>query len=128
MFLLAIDLGTSSVKVVFVSLDGRVISRATAEYPIQRPESGFAEQDPEEWWLAVVTAVREAQAKFKDPSQDIVAIGLSGQMHGTVLLDKNGTVLVPAVIWPVEFGDPQPVVVFDYGFRAGAAHGRTGEQ
>jgi len=100
MYLLAIDLGTSSVKVIVVSLDGRVVSSATAGYPIHRPGSGLAEQDPEEWWRAVVTAVREAQANFKAPSQDIAAIGLSGQMHGTVLLDKNGMVLVPAVIWP----------------------------
>ena len=100
MYLLAIDLGTSSVKVIIVSLDGRVASRASAEYPIHRPKSGYAEQEPEEWWRAVVYSVHEAQTKLKDPSQDIVAIGLSGQMHGTVLLDEDGKVLVPAVIWP----------------------------
>jgi xylulokinase len=99
MYLMAIDLGTSSVKVIVVSPDGRIVNRASAEYSIHRPKSGQAEQDPEEWWRAVVIAVREAQANVKVPSQDIVAIGLSGQMHGTVLLDANGELLAPAIIW-----------------------------
>lgn len=101
--LLGIDLGTSSVKVLLVDLEGKVAGSGSAEYPIHSPAPGFAEQEPEEWWQAVVAAVRQATgvaapAIMETPK--VAAIGLSGQMHGTVLLDKGGHLLMPAVIWP----------------------------
>jgi xylulokinase len=96
--LLGIDLGTSSVKVVVVTFDGSVRGIGTQEYPIQTPEPGYTEQDPETWWLATVLATREALQKANNP--EILGIGFSGQMHGTVLLDKNQKPLRPAIIWP----------------------------
>jgi xylulokinase len=96
--LLGIDLGTSSVKVVIITFDGSVRGIGTQEYPIQTPEPGYAEQDPEAWWQATVLATREALQKADNP--EILGIGFSGQMHGTVLLDKNQKPLRPAIIWP----------------------------
>lgn len=97
--LLGIDLGTSSVKVLLVDETGRIAGRGSAEYPISHPHRNHAEQNPDEWWHATVLAVRQAVAGAARPV-DIAAIGVSGQMHGTVLLGKDGQPLAPAVIWP----------------------------
>lgn len=96
--LLGIDLGTSSLKALLVELDGSVAGAGSAEYPIDAPQPGFAEQDPEAWWRAACSAVRQAVAPAA--GRTIAAIGLSGQMHGTVLLDTAGGLLAPAIIWP----------------------------
>ncbi|HEV2528087.1 MAG TPA: xylulokinase [Thermomicrobiales bacterium] len=96
---LAIDLGTSSVKVVVVSDDGRVTGRGFASYPTQRPSPGAAEQDPNQWWDATVAAARTAIAASKVDPGTITAIGLTGQMHGTVLTDAAGRPVRPAIIW-----------------------------
>ncbi len=98
--LLGIDLGTSSVKALLASADGQILSLGSAEYPILYPEPGHAEQSPADWWAATITAVREALAEARVNPADIAAVGLSGQMHGTVLLDKEGHLLNPAIIWP----------------------------
>lgn len=97
--LLGIDLGTSSVKVLLVDETGRTVGRGSAEYPISYPQPNQAEQNPEEWWQATVLAVRQALAGA-DSAVPVAAIGVSGQMHGTVLLSKGGRLLAPAVIWP----------------------------
>jgi xylulokinase len=96
--LLGIDLGTSSVKAALVdAATGRLLAAASEEYPIQTPRPGFAEQDPFDYWRAVVRAVR--QVLQATPAQ-VTAVGLDGQMHGTVLLDSLGKPLRPAIIWP----------------------------
>lgn len=100
MTFLGIDLGTSSVKALLVSAEGHIIGRGAAEYAIERPKPGWAEQSPDAWWQATVSAVRSALARANQRYPEIAAIGLSGQMHGTVLLDKSGSWLNPAVIWP----------------------------
>jgi xylulokinase len=100
MLLLGIDLGTSSVKALVVSQDGQVLAGGAAEYPIDRPRPGWAEQSPEAWWRATAIAVRAALAQSGRQPEEIRAIGLSGQMHGTVPLDEAGAPLYPAVIWP----------------------------
>ena len=84
---LGIDLGTSSVKVLLINEHGQVLGQGSEEYPINTPHPGWAEQDPQTWWEASVKAVRQAivGVEGRDP---VAAIGLSGQMHGTVLLDK----------------------------------------
>ena len=96
--LLGIDLGTSSVKVIVAGLDGRVVASAAAEYPIQHPQPLHAEQDPNAWWDACVAAVREALTGV--PGAEIAAVGLSGQMHGVVMLDREQRLVAPAIIWP----------------------------
>ncbi|MCC6453611.1 MAG: xylulokinase [Caldilineaceae bacterium] len=96
---LGIDLGTSSVKALVVDDAGHVVGQGNSGYPILVPLPGHAEQEPQAWWSATIQAVREALAAL--PDQDaIAALGITGQMHGTVLLDRNDQLLGPAIIWP----------------------------
>ena len=97
--LLGMDLGTSSVKTALVTVSGRVVASGSAEYPILRPQPGYAEQDPQAWWRAVCEAV-QAALQGVDGAVEVAAIGLSGQMHGTVLAGTDGQSLAPAIIWP----------------------------
>lgn len=91
---LGIDLGTGSVKALLLGTDGRLISEASSSYPVHAPHPTWAETHTEEWWHATVKAVREAVGQH-----EVKAIGLSGQMHGTILVDKTLTVLRPAILW-----------------------------
>lgn len=97
--LIGIDVGTSGTKALAISPQGRILAEASANYPCAHPHPLWSEQDPELWWKATVKVVRDlvAQARFK-PS-DVAAIGLSGQMHGSVFLDKSGKVIRPALLW-----------------------------
>ena len=98
--LLSIDLGTSSVKVLLATETGQILSQGSAEYPIQQPQPDWAEQNPDNWWRATIMAVHQAFLSVRGKDISIAAIGLSGQMHGTVLLDANWQLLCPAIIWP----------------------------
>jgi xylulokinase len=95
--LLGIDLGTSSVKAVVCSLEGQIAGIGTAEYPILTPRPGYAEQDPEDWWLATVKAAR--QGLREAAGAQVAGVGLSGQMHGFVAIGSSGKPLRPAIIW-----------------------------
>ena len=95
--LLGIDLGTSSVKVVALDLDGRLLATTSAAYPVENRRPGWAETDPAQWWRAVADAVREAMAAVT-PAMP-VAVGLSGQMHGLVATGADGHPLRPAMLW-----------------------------
>ena len=97
-YLLGIDLGTSSVKVaLFESAALRLIATAVREYPVNQPQPGYAEQDPDAWWQGVVGAVRDV-LDGRNP-RDVQAIGLDGQMHGLVCLDADYMPFQPAIIW-----------------------------
>ncbi|MES2795521.1 MAG: FGGY family carbohydrate kinase [Bacteroidota bacterium] len=103
MLLLGIDLGTSSIKVSIVdSTNGKLVASAQypeVESPISSPQAGWAEQDPEMWWKNTQMAIEKAvQSKSFDPYR-IAAIGISYQMHGLVIVDKNNKVLRPSIIW-----------------------------
>ena len=99
-YLVGVDVGTSATKVLIIDELGKLVSNASHEYPISSPRPNYAEQDPEWWWHAVKASIKEALTSSKvDPSR-ISAIGLSGQMHGSVLLRKDGKPLRPAIIWP----------------------------
>jgi xylulokinase len=91
---LGIDLGTGSVKALLLDARGQVISEASAGYLVHAPHPTWAETHTDDWWQATVKAVREV-AK----GREVEAIGLSGQMHGTVLVDKTLKVLRPAILW-----------------------------
>ena len=95
--LVGIDLGTSSVKVIVVDPSGRVSGASSAHYPILRPEPLFAEQHPLDWWQATISATRAALNAAGNPA--VAAIGVTGQMHGTVLLDQDDQPVCPAIIW-----------------------------
>lgn len=96
---LGIDLGTSSLKVVALALTSgpQVVGRGRAAYPILAPQAGWAEQDPRAWWRALRRALAQALAGM-DPA-GVAALGLSGQMHGMVLVDSRGQPVYPAAIW-----------------------------
>ncbi|WP_166788566.1 FGGY family carbohydrate kinase [Cryobacterium sp. HLT2-28] len=94
--LLGIDLGTSSVKVALFDADGRRLAGAQAAYPLDAPHPGWAETSPDAWWAAVCAAVREVTAAA---DRDVGAVGLSGQMHGLVLVDGRGAPVRPAITW-----------------------------
>lgn len=95
--ILAIDLGTSSVKVALVNTDSFTTSGlASSEYIIHHPKPDYAEQQPDEWWQATLEASRKV---LKNNSAEITAISLSGQMHGMVCLDDELNPFHPAVIW-----------------------------
>jgi xylulokinase len=93
-----IDLGTSSVKVLILDTQGRTLSLSKADYQVTTPQPGWAEIDSAIWWQAVVSAVRTALEQA--PQVSIAAIGLSGQMHGVVLVDERGQPVRPALLWP----------------------------
>lgn len=95
--ILALDLGTSSLKALLVATDGRVLASSRHPYPTTHPEPGFAEQDPDDWWQATVAAVSAAR-----DAGSVAAISVTGQMHGTVLLDDALRPLGPAIIWADE--------------------------
>ncbi len=100
MWFLGMDVGTGGTRAVVVDATGKVISSASSEHaPFRTPHPGWAEQDPEDWWRAAQEAIRLALAAAPEPRQPITAIGLTGQMHGAVLLDESGTVLRPSLIW-----------------------------
>lgn len=109
--LLGIDLGTTGVKAaLFAASDGHVISWAFIDYPLSHPQPGWAEQDPEEWWQATITAIRSCLAGGVHHGvrpADIRGVGLSGQMHGVVLLDGQDNVLRPCIIWADQRSDAQ---------------------
>lgn len=97
---LGIDLGTSGVKVAILAGDGRTLATATREYVVSSPAPGAAESDPGDWWRATVTAVREALASSSRGAQlRVHAVGLSGQMHGTVLTSEVLAPVRPALTW-----------------------------
>jgi xylulokinase len=98
--LLGIDVGTGGTRAIVVDAAGRIIGSATDEHvPFASPQIGWAEQDPRDWWRATCGAVRAALSAAALTGGDITAVGFSGQMHGSVLLDDAGEVIRPALIW-----------------------------
>jgi len=98
-YLLGIDIGTSGTKTVLFTETGKAIAQATGEYGMAQPRNGWAEQDPKDWWDAVCVTCRMVLQSSGIASSDIKGIGLSGQMHGLVMLDENNQVLRPSIIW-----------------------------
>ncbi len=108
MYFLGIDVGTGGTRALVIDTSGRIVSSATDEHvPFASPRTGWAEQDPRDWWRAAGGAVRAALGRAGLSGDDITAIGFSGQMHGSVLLDANGEVIRPALIWCDQRTDAQ---------------------
>lgn len=98
-YLIGIDVGTSATKTVLFDETGRSVCSASKEYPLYQPENGWAEQKPEDWRAAVLETLETVVRESGVPAPDIVGIGLSGQMHGLVMLDEAGEVIRPSIIW-----------------------------
>ena len=99
MSFLGIDLGTSSVKVVVMNEAGQVTASVSKDYDVSYPKVGWAEQNPEDWWNATKDGIKELLSSSNIDGKIIKGIGLSGQMHGLVMLDKDCQVLRPAILW-----------------------------
>jgi xylulokinase len=97
-YILALDAGTSALKAVLYNRHGRVLASARKGYEYQTPQPGWAEGNPDDWWAALVAALAELGAGPWD-LLEIKAVGLTGQMHTPVLLDQDGQVLPPAILW-----------------------------
>lgn len=98
-YLLGVDLGTSGTKTVLFKEDGSVVASKTIEYPLYQPKNGWAEQDPLDWWHATCETCKAVIAKAGINSKEIKGVGISGQMHGLVMLDKSGNVIRKSIIW-----------------------------
>ncbi len=98
-YLIGFDIGTTSTRCILVDRAGKLIASATKEYPMDTPKPGWAEQHPDSWWDASVDTIRSVLKESKVIPSKIAAIGLSGQMHGSVFLDKAGKVIRPALLW-----------------------------
>ncbi len=96
---LGIDIGTSGTKTLAINDQGTILADADARYPLYHPKPLWSEQDPEDWWKATIRTVRAVMRKAKLKPADVRAIGLSGQMHGSVFLDRNQRVIRPAILW-----------------------------
>lgn len=98
-YVIGVDLGTSSVKVLLVNQKGDVIQENSKSYPLIQEKSGYSEQDPEQWVQKTIMAISELIASFNGNVKDIEGISFSGQMHGLVLLDEKTEVLRNAILW-----------------------------
>ncbi|MEA3368506.1 MAG: xylulokinase, partial [Planctomycetota bacterium] len=98
-YLLGIDIGTSGTKTLLVDEEGRIAASVTAEYPAYAPKPAWSEQEPDDWWQATTDTIRRALQEAGIAGKEVGGLGLSGQMHGSVFLDKAGRVLRRAILW-----------------------------
>lgn len=96
---LGIDIGTSGTKSLLIDEAGTPIAEATATYPLATPKPLWTEQNPEDWWQATKSTIKAVMKKSKLKPGEVRAIGLSGQMHGSVFLNSKGKVIRPALLW-----------------------------
>lgn len=98
-FFLGIDVGTTGTKTILVNARGKVIASATENYPLLTPKPGWTEQNPEDWWTATRKSIATVLKTSKIKPKEVGGIGFSGQMHGSVFLDKNRNVVRPCLLW-----------------------------
>lgn len=98
-YLLGMDVGTTGVKTLLVDETGRILASAVEEYPMYTPRPQWAEQDPADWWQAAIRSLRRVLRESGVNPGDLSSLGLTGQMHGMVMLDAQGEVLRPCIMW-----------------------------
>lgn len=98
-YLIGIDLGTSATKTVLFDENGVSISSSSVEYPLYQPQNGWAEQNPEDWYSAAISTLTDVVKNSGVNPDDIISLGISGQMHGLVMLDEKCDVIRPAILW-----------------------------
>jgi xylulokinase len=97
--LIGIDLGTTSLKVALFTSEGQALGSESCEYPILSPQPGYAEQDPSEWRKALENACQKLRERLPDAFAAVLGVGMCGQMHTQVYLDRNDRLLRPAITW-----------------------------
>ncbi len=112
--LLGLDIGTSGTKCVLINTSGEVFAEVTSPYEPHRPQPGWSQQDPSDWWKAAVTAVGQVINTVGVDASRIAAVGLSGQMHGSVLLGRDAATsggqaeaICDALLWNDQRTDAQ---------------------
>ncbi len=106
-YLLGIDISTTGAKALLIDESGNVSAGATTEYPLSTPRPLWSEQSPADWWRGASASIRAALSQAGAKGEDVTGIGLTGQMHGLVMLDKSGSVLRPAILWNDQRTGPQ---------------------
>lgn len=96
---LGLDISTTGSKALLIDHNGEVLGTASTPHDLSSPKPLWSEQDPEQWWVAAAQSIRNVLSQTGIPTSSIEAIGLTGQMHGLVLLDEDGNVLRPAILW-----------------------------
>ncbi len=96
---LGIDVGTSGVKAILTDAQSNLVDQQTIPLAISRPHPLWSEQNPEDWWQATQDAIDQIKKRQPEAIAKVLAIGLAGQMHGAVILDKSNTVIRPAILW-----------------------------
>ena len=105
--LLGLDISTTGAKALLIDPRGTVVSSATTPLALSTPRPLWSEQNPEDWWQGIAASIRNALAEAGVSGEAVAAIGLTGQMHGLVLLDESGEVLRPAILWNDQRTGPQ---------------------
>ncbi len=98
-YVIGVDCGTSGTKTVLFDESGKVIASKTIEYPMYQPKNGYAEQDPADWANAMINTIKAVMSQSGVSKDDVKGVGISGQMHGLVMLDQDGNVLRKSIIW-----------------------------
>ncbi|MFW6270232.1 MAG: xylulokinase [Bacillota bacterium] len=98
-YLLGLDIGTSGVKAILISVAGDIITTNTRSYPLSTPRAGWAEQNPEDWWQATQNVIQDVLTDSGIKAEELKGISFSGQMHSSVFLDENMEVIRPAILW-----------------------------
>ncbi len=98
-YVIGVDCGTSGTKTVLFDEKGTVIASMTIEYPMYQPKNGYAEQEPADWANAMINTIKGVLAKSGVAAEEVKGVGISGQMHGLVMLDKDNNVLRRSIIW-----------------------------
>ena len=99
MYLMGIDVGTTGVKTVLITPKGKLIARAINSYPLHIPYPNWVEQNPEDWWQATILSIQQMLRESRVDVSQITGIGLSGQYHGAVLIERKHKVLRPCILW-----------------------------
>ncbi len=97
--LIGVDIGTSGCKTIIMDDEGKVLEKAFHDYPLYVEKHGWFEQQPQDWWLAVVSTIRKVVGADASYPSRVAAVGLTGQMHGLVPMDKEGNVIRKAILW-----------------------------
>jgi len=106
-YLLGLDVSTTGAKALLIDERGDVVASATTEYPLSTPRPLWSEQAPNDWWVGAYTSIQAALNRARLTGDDVCGVGLTGQMHGLVLMDKSGQVLRPAILWNDQRTGPQ---------------------